>query len=98
MSAASFQSFPTFSQMTTYFPMISCGAAPLVFRLTVPISRAAVGPSDFTSSVVTFGSPTCSEFSDLGILAVLHDCDKRQALTGAESDINHNSADHRRDN
>jgi len=40
----------------------------------------------------------CSEFSDLGILAVLHDCDKRQALTGAESDINHNSADHRRDN
>jgi hypothetical protein len=52
MSAASFQSPPTFSQTTTYLPVTSCGDGPLVFRLKVPISRAAEGPSGFTSSVV----------------------------------------------
>jgi len=46
ISAASFQSSPTFSQTTTYLPVISCEGVPLVFRLTVPISRAAEGPSD----------------------------------------------------
>src|SRR6202171_5647689 len=60
ISVASFQSFPTFSQTTTYFPVTSCGVGPLVFRLKVPISRAAEGPSDLTSRVVTFGSLTCS--------------------------------------
>jgi hypothetical protein len=45
MSAASFQSLPTFSHTTTYFPVTSCGVGPLVFRLNVPISRAAEGPS-----------------------------------------------------
>src|SRR5258705_2212855 len=60
ISAARFQSFPTFSQTTTYFPVTSCGVGPLVFRLKVPISRAAEGPSGLTSRVVTFGSLTCS--------------------------------------
>jgi hypothetical protein len=45
ISAASCRSFPTFSQTTTYFPVTSCGFAPLVFKLNVPISRAAAGPS-----------------------------------------------------
>jgi hypothetical protein len=60
MSAASLQSAPTASQTTTYLPVTSCGGEPFVFRLKVPISRAAEGPSGFTSRVVTFGSPTCS--------------------------------------
>src|SRR5262245_35668808 len=60
ISAASFQSSPTFSHTTTYLPTISCGEAPLVLRLKVPISRAADGPSDLTSRVVNFGSVTCS--------------------------------------
>src|SRR6266480_3163855 len=60
ISAASFQSPPTFSQTTTYLPVTSCGVGPLVFRLKVPISRAAEGPSGLTSRVVTFGSLTCS--------------------------------------
>src|ERR1700730_18678737 len=60
ISAASLQSFPTFSQTTTYFPLTSCGVGPLVFRLKVPISRAAEGPSGLTSRVVSFGSLTCS--------------------------------------
>jgi Sulfatase-modifying factor enzyme 1 len=55
MSAASCQSFPTFSQITTYFPVTSCGFGPFVFRANVPISRAAAGPSGFTSSVVSLG-------------------------------------------
>ena len=59
MSVVSFQSFPTFSQTTTYFPVTSCGVVPLVFRANVPISRAAEGPSGLTSTVVSFGSPTC---------------------------------------
>ena len=33
MSVPSFQSFPAFSQTTTYFPITSCGVGPLVFRL-----------------------------------------------------------------
>jgi len=32
----------------------------LVFRLKVPISRAAEGPIAFTSTVISFGSVTCS--------------------------------------
>src|SRR5437868_5062365 len=60
ISAASFQSFPTFSQTTTYFPVTSCGVGPLVFKLKVPISRAAEGWSGLTSRVTTFGSLTCS--------------------------------------
>src|SRR6201985_3688864 len=60
MSVASFQSLPTFSQTTTYFPVTSWGVGPLVFRLKVPISRAAEGPSDLTSRVVSFGSLICS--------------------------------------
>src|SRR5215471_19913907 len=60
ISFASFHSLPTFSQTTTYFPLTSCGGAPFVFRLNVPISRAADGPSAFTSIVVSFGSLTCS--------------------------------------
>ena len=44
MSAASFQSAPTFSHTTTYFPVTSCGVGPLVFKLKVPIARAAEGP------------------------------------------------------
>src|ERR1700716_1090277 len=60
ISAASFQSFPTFSQTTTYFPVTSCGDGALVFKLKVPISRAAEGPSDLTSKVVSFGSLTFS--------------------------------------
>src|SRR5215211_1866527 len=60
MSVASFQSFPTFSQITTNLPLISWGVAPLVLRVNVPISRAAEAPNDFTSRVVTFGSLTCS--------------------------------------
>ena len=40
ISAASFQSPPTFSHTTTYLPATSCGIEPLVFRLKVPISRA----------------------------------------------------------
>ena len=60
ISDASFQSFPTFSQTTTYFPVTSCGEGDLVLKLKVPISRAALGPSDLTSKVVSFGSPTLS--------------------------------------
>src|SRR5215204_807856 len=60
ISVASFQSFPTFSHTTTYLPLTSCGVAPLLLRVKVPISRAADGPSDLTSIVVTFGSLTCS--------------------------------------
>src|ERR1700730_2004888 len=60
ISAASFQCLPTFSHTTTYLPVTSCGVGPLVFRLNVPISRAAEFPSRLTSRVVTFGSPTCS--------------------------------------
>src|SRR5215211_1445602 len=52
MSVASFQSFPTFSQITTNLPLISWGVAPLVLRVNVPISRAAEAPNDFTSRVV----------------------------------------------
>jgi hypothetical protein len=39
ISVASFQSFPTFSQTTTYFPVTSFGVGALVFKLKVPISR-----------------------------------------------------------
>src|SRR3954471_25092150 len=60
ISVASFQSFPIFSQTTTYLPVTSLGSGPLVFRLYIPISRAAEGPSGLTSSVVSFGSLTCS--------------------------------------
>src|SRR6202521_4251886 len=60
ISAASFQSLPTFSQTTTYLPVTSCGVGPLVFKLKVPISRAAEPPNGLTSRVVTFGSPACS--------------------------------------
>jgi hypothetical protein len=60
ISAASFQSFPTFSQTTTYFPVTSFGVGPLVFGLKIPISRAAEEPSSLTSGVVSFGSLTCS--------------------------------------
>src|SRR5215211_4678365 len=60
MSVASFQSFPTFSQITTYLPLSSCGDEPFVLSVKVPISRAADGPNDFTSRVLTFGSLTCS--------------------------------------
>src|SRR6478609_3153403 len=60
ISDESFQSFPTFSQTTTYFPVTSCGEGALVLKLKVPISRAALGPSDLTSKVVSFGSPTLS--------------------------------------
>src|SRR5215472_5188328 len=60
ISAASFQSLPIFSHTTRYLPVTSCGVGPLVLRLKVPISRAAEGPSGFTSRVVSFGSLTCS--------------------------------------
>src|SRR5262245_53820821 len=60
ISIVIFQSSPTFSHSTAYFATTSCGVALLVLRLTVPISRAADGPNDFTSSVVSFGSVTCS--------------------------------------
>src|SRR5262249_21962062 len=60
ISAASFQSLPIFSHTTRYLPVTSCGVGPLVLRLKVPISRAAEGPSGFTSRVVNFGSLTCS--------------------------------------
>src|SRR5947199_7682706 len=63
ISAASFQSVPTFSHTTTYLPVTSCGVGPLVFKLKVPISRAADGPNGLTSRVVTFGSLTCSAMS-----------------------------------
>src|SRR5215468_6695979 len=33
---------------------------PLVFKLNVPISRSAEGPSGLTSIVISFGSPTSS--------------------------------------
>ena len=59
ISAASFQFPRTFSHTTTYLPVTSFGAGPLVFKLKVPISRAANRPSRLTSMVVTFGSPTC---------------------------------------
>jgi len=51
---------PTFRQTTTYFPAISCGGASRVFRRKVPISRAASGPSGFTSVVVSFASAMAS--------------------------------------
>ena len=60
ISAASFQSLPTFSHTTTYLPATSCGVGALVFKLKVPISRAAEGPNRLTSRVVNFGSLTCS--------------------------------------
>src|SRR3954449_6172783 len=60
ISVASLQSFPIFSQTTTYLPVTSLGSGPLVFRLYIPISRAAEGPSGLTSTVVSFGSLTCS--------------------------------------
>src|SRR5438270_4555264 len=60
MSVASFQSFPIFSQTTTYLPVSSCGVDPFVFRLYVPISRAAEGPSGLTLRVASFGSLTFS--------------------------------------
>src|SRR6266568_6941756 len=60
ISTASFQSLPTFSHTTTYLPVTSCGAGPLVFKLKVPISRAAERPNGLTSRVVTFGSLTWS--------------------------------------
>src|SRR5215813_15669893 len=60
ISAASFQSLPIFSHTTRYLPATSRGVGPLVFRLKVPISRAAEGPSCLTSRVVSFGSLTCS--------------------------------------
>src|SRR5712691_9256064 len=44
ISAASFQSLPTFSHTTRYLPVTSCGVGPLVLRLKVPISRTAEGP------------------------------------------------------
>src|SRR5262245_41062929 len=49
ISAESFHSLPTFSHTTTYLPEISRGVGSLVFRLKVPISRAADGPSGLTS-------------------------------------------------
>src|SRR6516164_11097546 len=54
ISVPSFQSPPIFSQTTTYFPVTSCGFGPLVLKLKVPISRAAEGPSDLTSRVMSF--------------------------------------------
>src|SRR5690349_20094677 len=58
ISAASFQSFPTFSHTTKYLPVTCCSGDPFVIRLKVPISRAVEGPSALTSSVVSLGSPT----------------------------------------
>jgi hypothetical protein len=71
ISVASFQSSPTFSQTTTYFPVTSFGVGALVFKLKVPISRAAEGPSGLTSSVVNFGSLTCPEHSPKRLYVVL---------------------------
>src|SRR6202048_735801 len=60
ISAASLQSFPIFSQTTTYLPVTSFGLPPLVLRLKVPISRAAAAPSGLMWRVVSLGSPAWS--------------------------------------
>src|SRR5262249_39403531 len=60
ISAASFQLLPAFSHTTMYLPVMSVGVGPLVFRLNVPISRAAERPNRLTSRVVTFGSLICA--------------------------------------
>src|SRR3974390_3601248 len=60
------------AQTTTYFPVTSFGVGSLVFRLKFPISYAALGPSDLTSSVVTLGSVTCSAMcSHITLIAAL---------------------------
>src|SRR5262249_2161780 len=46
---------------TRYFPVSSCRVGPLVFRLKVPISRAADGPRGLTSGLRSFGSVTSSQ-------------------------------------
>jgi len=47
ISAASFQFPRTFSHRTTYLPVTSFGAGSLVFKLKVPISRAANRPGRY---------------------------------------------------
>src|SRR6266404_1961319 len=59
MSVASFHLPPTLRQTTAYLAVISCGGWLFDLSLTVPISRAALGPSASTSTVVNFASSIC---------------------------------------
>ena len=45
MSWISFQPLSVFTQATAYLSALSCGVAPLVLKVQVPISRAALRPS-----------------------------------------------------
>src|SRR5205823_12318734 len=59
MSVASCHCPPIFRHTTTYLPVICSGGCAFVLKLNVPISRAAPGPSDWTSTVVSLASPSC---------------------------------------
>src|SRR5947199_7381731 len=59
MSVASCHCPPILRHTTTYLPVICSGGCAFVLKLNVPISRAAPGPSDWTSTVVSLASPSC---------------------------------------
>src|SRR5947209_4806644 len=59
MSVASCHCPPIFRHTTTYLPVTCSGGCAFVLKLNVPISRAAPGPSDWTSTVVSLASPSC---------------------------------------
>src|ERR1051325_417334 len=59
MSVASCHCPPIFRHTTTYLPVTCSGGCAFVLKLNVPISRAAPGPSDCTSTVVSLASPSC---------------------------------------
>src|SRR5205085_8802174 len=59
LSVASCHCPPIFRHTTTYLPVICSGGCAFVLKLNVPISRAAPGPSDWTSTVVSLASPSC---------------------------------------
>src|SRR5215471_904055 len=57
MSWSSFHWPCSLGQTAAYLSASSCGLAPLVVKVAVPIPRAASGPSGFTSRVVSLMSP-----------------------------------------
>src|SRR5262249_24323888 len=50
---------PILRQTTTYLPVTCSDGCAFVLNTKVPTSRAAPGPSDCTSTVVNFASPSC---------------------------------------
>src|SRR5262249_15858959 len=59
MSVESHHWPPILRQTTTYLPVTCSGGCGFVLNAKVPTSRAAPGPSDCTSTVISLASPSC---------------------------------------